>query len=67
MGLLRGVKLILLLSLVPREGLDNDETFSPVVRSESVCTVTALSSMNGLTLHPTSDGHSHCLYLEEEV
>ena len=34
-----------------KEGLDYDETFSPVVRSESVRTVIALAAMNGLTLH----------------
>ena len=34
-----------------KEGLDYDETFSPVVRSESVCSVIALASKNGLKLH----------------
>ena len=34
-----------------REGLDYDETFSPVVRSESVRSVIALAAMNGLRLH----------------
>ena len=34
-----------------KEGLDYDETFSPVVRSESVRSVMALGSMNGLRLH----------------
>ena len=33
-----------------KEGLDYDETFSPVVRSESVHSVIALASMNGLRL-----------------
>ena len=34
-----------------KEGLDYDETFSSVVRSESVRSVIALSSKNGLKLH----------------
>ena len=34
-----------------KEGLDYDETFSPVVRSESVHSVIALASKNGLKLH----------------
>ena len=34
-----------------REGLDYDKTFSPVVRSESVRSVIALASKNGLQLH----------------
>ena len=34
-----------------KEGLDYDETFSPVVRSESVRSVIALASKNGLKLH----------------
>ena len=34
-----------------KEGLDYDETFSPVVRSESVRSVVALASKNGLKLH----------------
>ena len=34
-----------------KEGLDYDETFSSVVRSESVHTVIALASLNGLTLY----------------
>ena len=34
-----------------KEGLDYDETFSPVVRSESVRSVIALAAMNGLSLH----------------
>ena len=34
-----------------KEGLDYDETFSPVVRSESVRFVIALASNNGLKLH----------------
>ena len=34
-----------------QEGLDYDETFSPVVRSESVRSVIALAAMNGLRLH----------------
>ena len=34
-----------------KEGLDYDETFSPVVRSESVCSVTVIASKNGLKLH----------------
>ena len=34
-----------------REGLDYDETFSPVVRAESVRSVIALASKNGLKLH----------------
>ena len=34
-----------------QEGLDYDETFSPVVRSESVCSVIALATMNDLRLH----------------
>ena len=34
-----------------KEGLDYDETFSPVVRSESVRSEIALASMNGLRLH----------------
>ena len=34
-----------------REGLDYDETFSPVVRSESVRSVIALACKEGLSLH----------------
>ena len=34
-----------------KEGLDYDETFSPVVRSESVRSVISLTSKNGLKLH----------------
>ncbi len=34
-----------------REGLDYDETFSPVVRPESVRSVIALSCQEGLKLH----------------
>ena len=34
-----------------QEGLDYDETFSPVVRSESVRSVIALAAMNDLRLH----------------
>ena len=34
-----------------KEGLDYDETFSPVVRSESVRSAIALAAMNGLSLH----------------
>ena len=34
-----------------KEGLDYDETFNPVVRSESVRSVIALASKNGLKLH----------------
>ena len=34
-----------------KEGLDNDETFSSVVRSESLRSVIALASKNGLRLH----------------
>ncbi len=34
-----------------KEGLDYDETFSPVVRSESVRSVIALATKNGLKLH----------------
>ena len=34
-----------------KEGLDYDETFSPVVRSESVRSVIPLASINGLRLH----------------
>ena len=34
-----------------KEGLDYDETFSPVVRSESVRSVIALASINNLKLH----------------
>lgn len=34
-----------------KKGLDYDETFSPVVRSESVRSVIAVASMNGLKLH----------------
>ena len=34
-----------------QEGLDYDETFSPVVRSESVRSVIALAAMNNLRLH----------------
>ena len=34
-----------------KEGLDYDETFSPVVRSESVRSVIALASKNGLKMH----------------
>ncbi len=33
------------------KGLNNDETFSPVIRSESVRSVIALASKNGLKLH----------------
>ena len=33
------------------EGLDYDETFSPAVQSESVHSVIALTSKNGLKLH----------------
>ena len=46
-----------------QEGLDYDETFSPVVRSKSVHSVIALAAMNDLRLHQmdiTTD-------LEEEV
>ena len=34
-----------------KEGFDYDETFSPVVRSESVRSVIALASKNGLRMH----------------
>ena len=34
-----------------KEGFDYDETFSPVVRSESIRSVVALASKNGLKLH----------------
>ena len=34
-----------------KQGLDYDETFSPVVRSESVGSVIALASKDGLKLH----------------
>ena len=34
-----------------QEGLDYDETFSPVVRSESVRSIIALAAMNDLKLH----------------
>ena len=34
-----------------KEGLDYDEIFSPVVRSESVRSAIALAAMNGLSLH----------------
>ncbi len=42
-----------------KEGLDYDETFSPVVRSEPVRSVIALASKNGLKLHQMH-GHYHC-------
>lgn len=34
-----------------REGQDYDETFSPVVRSESICSVISLACKEGLKLH----------------
>ena len=34
-----------------KEGFDYDETFSPVVRPESVCSVIALACKEGLKLH----------------
>ena len=34
-----------------QKGIDYDETFNPVVRSESLYTVIVLAAMNGLTPH----------------
>ena len=51
-----------------KEDLDYDETFSPVVRSESVRSVIALASKNGLKLNQM-DNTTAFLYgdLQEEV
>ena len=50
-----------------KERLDYDGTFSPVVRSESVYTVIALASLNGLTLHQMDITTAFLHDLEEGV
>ena len=49
--------------------LDYDETFSPVVRYESVCSVIVLAAMNNLRLHQMdiTAAFLHACDLQEEV
>ena len=52
MALWKGTKLVLLLKAIhTKYGIGYDEIFCPLVRSESIRTVTTLAAQNGLQLH----------------